>query len=138
MVLSICFPYQKAGAQFIIGVKGESVYPDRGYPVGIAVTVGRQMKMSMIEAGLGYGINHRMHFDLSLLSRIYGNGNHSFNIYLGAGATGAEIGFYPVIQAEGFLMDRISLYADIRTPYYPMMENEKFEVRYALGLRYLL
>lgn len=142
------FP-QEAGAQFVLGTKGGAVTLaglEACLPSG-ALTVGKQMKMTSLEADFGY-CSAAAYIDLSCLLRIYGNKDHSMNVYLGAGLT-AEIwlpedgknelmaGAFPLLQAEKYISRRISLYADVRTPYMFFVDGDRMSARFAAGIRYL-
>ena len=141
---------QEARAQLVLGIKGEiaSFFPLKGCEAGAAVTVGKQMKIASLMADFGH-TQSDTHIDLSFLLRIYGNRDHSINIYIGTGLT-ADIllqeedgniiiaGGFPAVQAETFITKRLALYADVRTPYLFLADGGKFTTRYALGIRFLL
>ena len=102
-------------------------------------------------------IVHRLHIDAALMPRMYGNGRHSFNMYLGAGVTGGLellqkpeglageedgdgsffVGMFPVFEVEAFMTRRLAVYADVRSPYYFLTGFKEFEVHGSMGLRYL-
>ena len=162
-----------ASAQSIAGLKGEfTSFSEFGHhPYGGAATVGWQLKMILVQMDMGYdryspmmqegqtagrGVIQRMHMDLSIMPRIYGNRSHSINAYLGAGVTGGVRfedpaegepegsakscflpGVFPEVQGEFFVARRTALFVDVRVPYYFMEEAENPEVRYALGVRWM-
>lgn len=150
MAIAIGLFTQEAGAQIMIGIKGEvaSLAGLDGWLPGGAVTVGKQMKMAAVQADFGY-CPSAAHVDLSCMLRIYGNEDHSLDVYLGAGLTGdirmpeggrneLMAGAFPVLQAEKFVSRRISLYADVRMPFMFFMAEERMSARFSLGIRCLL
>ena len=148
-LLSVCLPAVAVKAQTVVGVKGEIASPAAaGDRAGIAVMAGKQMKMGLAQADIGYN-QSSVHCDLSLLLRAFGDRSHSLNMYLGAGLTGvADIasgsgkafiaGAFPVMQVEAFISRRIALYADVRTPLMFIEHGVKATSRYSLGVRFLL
>ena len=150
IVLAISLFPQESRAQFVFGIKGglTTLAGLDGCLAGGAVTVGKQMKMTSLQADFGY-CPAAANVDLSCLLRIYGNKDHSTDVYLGAGLT-AEIrlhdagknelmaGAFPVLQAEQFISKRISLYADVRTPCMYFMDEDRMSARFAAGIRCLL
>lgn len=148
-LLSMSFFSEDSKAQFVLGVNGEILSPSlfEGSHAGCAVTIGKQMKKSSIQTQLGYSPT-TVHGDLSFLMRAYGNKDHSINIYMGAGATGVlslvndrrnefVAGLFPVVQAEKFISKKVSLYADIRTPFLFLVGGLKVNADYSLGIRFL-
>lgn len=147
-LLSVCLPAVAVKAQTVVGVKGEIASPAAGSRAGFAVMAGKQMKMGLAQADIGYNPSS-VHCDLSLLLRAFGDRSHSLNMYLGAGLTGvADIaggsgnafiaGAFPVMQAEAFISRRIALFADVRTPLMFIEHGVKTTARYSLGVRFLL
>lgn len=149
VMLPLCLFVRDADAQVVFGMKGEISAPfgSDASQAGVATAIGRQMKMSLLQADIGYCATS-LHCDLSIFLRAYGNKEHSFNMYLGAGITGVAglikgvnngfaIGLFPAIQAETFVSKRISLYADIRTPFLLKKEDVKGRALYSLGVRFL-
>ena len=101
-------------------------------------------------------IVHRVHLDVALMPRLYGNAKHSFNVYFGAGLTGGLeflqapegvveedgrkdffVGLFPVLEAEAFMTKKLAFFADVRTPYYFVADFKKFEPHCSLGFRML-
>ena len=149
-VLSMCLSIRDAKAQFVLGISGEfASFPTvEGLHAGGAVVIGRQMKLAFVQAEIGYN-PAAIHCDLSYFLRIYGNKQHSFNMYLGAGLTGIYehgrrgsnrimAGAFPAIEAETFVSKRISLYADARTPFFFLSHEMEPCVRFSLGVRFLI
>ena len=148
MMVSMCFFVGDAKAQFMLGVKGEiTSFPGiGGCHAGGAVVVGKQMKAASVQADFGYSPS-TVRCDLLFMLRMYGNTNHTANVYLGAGVSGGMNletdnkafmpGVFPVIQAETFVTGRLSLYADVRVPYLFLVEKGWGTARCSLGLRYL-
>ena len=137
-----------AQAQTIIGLGGDVVLSSSGEGpcFAAAVSPGLQMKMALLQASMGYDTGHKVFMSLSFLPRIYGDREHEFNLYLGAGAAAAVIpaaagrhrvraGIYPSVQAEVFLTGKVALYAEI--PFY-MTDGITKEMRYSLGVRYMI
>jgi len=151
IMLSSSFFSTEARGQFIFGIKSEIVTltESGGCHLGCSVEAGKQMKMALLQAGVGYNPSE-INLDVALLLRIYGTREHSFNLYMGAGAIGAlcmtpevctelfSIGLLPIIQAETFITERISLYSDVSAPVMLLAEGPAVNTRYSLGVRVLL
>ena len=148
--MSMGFFAQEVRAQLVLGIKGEiaSSSSFNGCQAGGAVTVGKQMKIASIMADFGH-TQSNTYVDLTFLLRIYGNEGHSINMYMGAGLTAGVwspeengnvfiAGVFPAVQAETFITRRISLYADVRTPFMFLSDGGELTARYSLGIRYLL
>ena len=141
---------QQAAAQFITGLGVEVVVsPSGDGPCFAAVfSPGMQMKMASLQASIGYDTEHKVFMSMAFLPRLFGNREHSFNLYLGAGAAAVimptadgkyvfRAGFYPSVQAEAFLTEKMAVYAEAKIPFY-MAEGITKEMRYSLGVRYMI